>query len=221
MGGWAAHIAAERYDDRFDGALGLCGAVGTAPGLRIAADFFIGAAFVAGVTQAEYEASTSIEQLIEQRIKPVLEDPQRHARFEDLMIDLTGGPRAFAREGFHLEEETNFRRGHLLVAAQLVPPRQSAHRPASEDTVTSEELDRAAVRLRTDHDALRTFSEGMEVTGRLRLPLLTLHSTGDGQVPIDQAQVLHERVDAADRSDLLVQHVIEDPGHCGFTAAEQ
>ena len=32
MGGWATNIAAERYGDRYDGAFGLCGAVGVDPG---------------------------------------------------------------------------------------------------------------------------------------------------------------------------------------------
>jgi hypothetical protein len=52
------------------------------------------------------------------------------------------------------------------------------------------------------------------------MPLLTLHTTGDGQVPINQAQILQRRVDAAGRRDLLVQRVVRDPGHCGFTNAE-
>ena len=61
----------------------------------------------------------------------------------------------------------------------------------------------------------------MEVTGRLSIPLLTMHTTGDGQVPINQAQILQRRAHAAGRDRLLVQRVVEDPGHCGFSTAEQ
>ena len=221
MGGWAAHIAAERYGDRFDGALGLCGASGTVPGLRIAADFLVAAAYVAGVTQAEFDAASDVGELIERRIRPALADPRRHARFEDIMIDLTGGPRAFAREGFHLEEETNWRRSAVLAAARLVPRRDTPYRLRPGAAATSEDFNRRAIRLRTDDEGVRSFTEGMDVTGRLRLPLLTLHSTGDGQVPIGQAAILRARVRAAGRRDLLVQRVIEDPSHCGFTTAEQ
>ena len=52
------------------------------------------------------------------------------------------------------------------------------------------------------------------------MPLLTLHTTGDGQVPIEQARILQRRVDAAGRDRLLVQRVFRDPGHCGFTSTE-
>ena len=40
-------------------------------------------------------------------------------------------------------------------------------------------------------------------------------------MPINQAQILRRRVDEAGRAHLLVQRVIEDPGHCGFTTGEQ
>jgi hypothetical protein len=209
MGGWATHIAAERYGDRFDGALGLCGAVGTTPALSIVPDFVVAGAAVAGVTQAELDTAPSIGELIEGRILPALAEPRAHERFEDLIIGLTGGPRAFDREGIHLEEETNWRRAGIQVGTGLVP-RRDPHPLGPE-----------AVRLRTDDSALRRFTEGMEVTGELRLPLLTLHTTGDGQVPIGQVQALQRRVTAAGAGDRLVPRVVEDPGHCGFTTGEQ
>jgi hypothetical protein len=53
------------------------------------------------------------------------------------------------------------------------------------------------------------------------MPMVSLHTTGDGQVPIEQARILQRLVDAADNGGLLVQRVIRDPGHCGFTTGEQ
>lgn len=221
MGGWAAHIAAERYGDRFDGALGLCGAAGTTPGLRISAEVLVAGAYVAGVTQAEFDSAPSASDLIERRIRPALDDPEAAARFEDLMIDLTGGPRAFAREGIQIEEETNWRRASLLVATRLVPPRDAPYELRADAGVTSRAFNRDAVRLPTDDAALSRFADGTEVTGELQMPLLTVHTTGDGQVPINQAQILRQRVSAAGQSDRLRQRVIDDPGHCGFTTGEQ
>jgi len=84
---------------------------------------------------------------------------------------------------------------------------------------STEEFDREAVVLPTG-DGYDEFSAGMEVTGDLAMPLVTLHTTGDGQVPINQAQILRDRVAAAGQSDRLVQRVIEDPGHCGFSTSE-
>ncbi len=221
MGGWAAHLAAERYSDRYDGALGLCGAAGTVPGLRIGVEVAVAAAYVAGVTQAEVDAAPDLGAFFARRVWPALQDPEAHARFEDIVIDLTGGPRPFAREGLHQEEETNRQRGVLLASAGLVPPRDTPYRLGPTSTVPSGDFARAAVELPVDAAALATFTRGMETSGDLQMPLLTMHTTGDGQVPLDQARILRRRVDAAGQGERLVQRVVEDPGHCGFTTEEQ
>lgn len=221
MGGWAAHIAAERYADRFDGALGLCGSAGTTPGLRISVEALVAGAYVAGITQTDIDEAPNIDDVIAQQVRPALRDPQKHTQFENILIDLTGGPRAFAREGIHLEEDTNWTRVSLLVAAGLVPPRDTPYRLGPGSDVTSADFNENAIRLPANEAALSTFTEGMEVTGNLQMPLVTLHTTGDGQTPIDQAKILRQRADAAGRGDLLVTRVIKDAGHCGFSTGEQ
>ena len=220
MGGWSANIAAERYGDRYDGALALCGATGAVPGLRVSADYLVVGAYVAGLRQADIDASTDVARLVDERIRPALDDPERRALFDRIMVDLTGGPRAFAVEGIHDEEDTNFERARLLAGTGLAPQPETPYRLGPDSPVTSEELNRAAVVVPTA-DSYDEFSAGMEVTGDLAMPLLTMHTTGDGQVPINQAQILHDRVAAAGRDDRLVQRVVEDPGHCGFTTGEQ
>ena len=220
MGGAASHVATERYGNRFDGALALCGSAGATPGLMGEADFFAAGAYVAGVTQAEFDATTGIGSLIRDRILPALRDPLVHERFVDIMLDLTGGPRAFDRDGFRLEEDTNWRRAELLIAARLAPNRDTTYRLGPLSTVPSDEFNRAVIRLPTNDALLRTFVAGGDLTGALHMPLLTLHSTGDGQVPIEQARILRRRIDAAEKDDLLVQRVMRDPSHCGFTSTE-
>jgi hypothetical protein len=220
MGGMASHIAAERYANRFDGSLALCGSAGQTPAVRANADFFVAGAYAAGVTQAEYDSSTDVARLVRERILPALREPRVHERFENIMIDLTGGPRAFDREGFRFEEETNWHRAELLAATGLAPNRYTRYRLGPLSDVTSEAFNRGVIRLRTNDVLLRGFVAGNETTGDLRMPLLTLHTTGDGQVPIEQARILRRRVAAAGRSRLLVQRAIRDPGHCGFTGPE-
>ena len=220
MGGMASNIAAERYANRFDGALALCGSAGQTPAVMADADFFVAGAYVAGVTQSEFDANTDFARLVRDRIRRALRDPSAHARFENIMIDLTGGPRAFDREGFRLEEETNWRRTEWLVGLGLAPNADTVYRLGPLSTVSSDAFNRGAIRLRTNGPLLRSFVAGNETTGNLRMPLLTMHTTGDGQVPIDQAQILQRRVDTAGKRDLLVQRVVRDPGHCGFTNQE-
>jgi hypothetical protein len=220
MGGQASHIAAERYANRFDGALALCGSAAQTPAVKGEANFFVAGAYVAGVTQTEFDASTDVGGLIRDRIRPALRDPAAHDRFVNIMVDLTGGPRALDREGFRAEEETNWRRAEMLVSAQLAPNGETKYRLGPHSAVTSDEFNRAVIRLRTNDELLRTFVEGSETTGNLQMPLLTLHTTGDGQVPIEQARILQRRIDAAGKDGLMVQRVMRDPGHCGFTSTE-
>jgi pimeloyl-ACP methyl ester carboxylesterase len=215
MGGGASHIAAERYADRFDGALALCGSAGQTAGAAGQADFFAAAAYVAGVTQADFDASTDAASLIQDRILPALENPVAHAQWEDIMLDLTGGPRAFDREGFHFEEETNWGRAQTLVAARLAPNAGTAYQLGPLSTVSSDEFNRAVIRLPTNDELMRTFTEGEDTTGDLQIPLLSLHTTGDGQVPIQQAQILYDASMPPARA-ILVQRVFRDPGHWGL-----
>lgn len=221
MGGWAAHLSAERYPDRYDGALGLCGAVGTSPALRISIEVLVAAAFAAKVTPAEFDAAASVQKLLDERIRPALQDPEVHAIFEDVGIALSGGPRRFAREGFHLEEETNLTRAALAILTGLVPERDEPYELSAVPGVTSEEFAAQAVQPKANPSLLETFAQGMEVSGELRMPLVTLHTTGDGQVPLDQARILNARASSRGKASLLATRVIEDSGHCGFTTSEQ
>jgi pimeloyl-ACP methyl ester carboxylesterase len=123
MGGMATHIAAERYGDRFDGVLALCGSAGNEAGASGQADYFAAGAYVAGVTQAEFDASTDAAALIRDRILPALQDLAAHERFESIMLDLTGGPRAFDREGLE-GRPTGEGRGCSWARGSLRTPRR-------------------------------------------------------------------------------------------------
>ena len=59
------------------------------------------------------------------------------------------------------------------------------------------------------------------ISGNIDIPVLTLHTVGDLFVPFLMEQIYAERVAGQGKSDLLVQRVIRDVGHCGFTTAEQ
>ncbi len=55
-----------------------------------------------------------------------------------------------------------------------------------------------------------------EVTGRITVPLLTLHETGDAWVPWSLEQDYRRKAIAAGTADLLVQRAVRWPGHCTF-----
>src|SRR5829696_525481 len=220
MGGAAGNIAAERHGDRFDGAMALCGSAGATSGLQNPVNVFVAGAFVAGVTQVDYDAATDVGALIRDRIRPALRDPRLRDRFQRIMVDLSGGPRPFDREGIRAEEETDWQRAELVVSTGVVPHHDSPYHLGPTSEVDEDEFNRAAIVLRTNDDRLQAYVADNEATGRLRVPLLTMHTTGDGQVPIEEARILQRRVDGAGQRDLLVQRVLRDPGHCGFTNTE-
>lgn len=220
MGGMAAQIAAERYGDRYDGALALCGSAGNEAGAKGQADFVAAGAYVAGVTQAEFAAMPDRARVIDDRILPALRDPAAHARFEDIVIALTGGPRPFAREGLHLEEETNWSRARLQLSAGLISNAGVTYDLGAGSGLASGAFNRDAIRMSLNDAVARAFYAGNEATGDLRIPLLTMHTTGDGQVPVSQAQILQRRVAGAGKGDLLVQRLYADASHCGFSTPE-
>ena len=220
MGGMATHIAAERYGNRFDGALALCGSAGQTAAVSANADLLAAGAYAAGVSRGEFRGTAGVHELVNDRILPALRRPRVRRRFEDLMISLTGGPRAFAREGFLMEEDTNWERAELLASAGLAPNRHTVYRLGPPSDTTSRSFNRAVLRFRTNPAGLRAFVAGNDTAGKLEMPLLTMHTTGDGQVPIEQARILRRRVDAAGAHRRLVQRAFRDPGHCGFTSTE-
>ena len=60
-----------------------------------------------------------------------------------------------------------------------------------------------------------------ERTGQLKVPLITLHETGDAWVPLSLEQSYRRRTIAAGTDHLLVQRVVRGPGHCAFDGQTQ
>jgi pimeloyl-ACP methyl ester carboxylesterase len=58
-----------------------------------------------------------------------------------------------------------------------------------------------------------------ERTGRITVPLLTLHETGDAWVPLSLEQSYRRRTIAARTDHFLVQRVVRRPSHCGVDNA--
>jgi hypothetical protein len=56
-----------------------------------------------------------------------------------------------------------------------------------------------------------------EASGRLRIPVVAIHTTTDGVSPSAHERVLRNIVRAAGRQRLLLQAYTDDVGHCSFT----
>ena len=77
-----------------------------------------------------------------------------------------------------------------------------------------------AKRIKADPAALAYLSENIIYNGQLPFPVLTLHTIGDGLVPVENETAYRVVVDEAHDASMLRQTYIHRAGHCAFTPAE-
>lgn len=82
-------------------------------------------------------------------------------------------------------------------------------------------LNAGVARHSADPAGLAYLRRWYEPSGKLRIPILTLHTTRDGLVLIAQTATLAQKATEAGYSDNLVQRSIDRWDHCSFTADEE
>ncbi|MEO8541098.1 MAG: hypothetical protein ABI577_15255 [bacterium] len=231
LGGHVVALSLEQFPDEFDGGLSICGAVAGESQIDywlswgLLAEYFGGHAIP--LDSGAAKATEAIETQIQPALGPAISPSPAGRAFESAIRNLTGGPRPFFAEGFVAAYPYNFGLltgdpGRTLPTAAASTNEGEVYRVDSGIGFESAALNRAIRRLPAD-SALRdaeTHPDLAPTTGRLRDPLLTLHSSGDLIVPVSQEQAYRQRVDAAGAGGLLVQRVIRDPSHCLFSEAE-
>jgi pimeloyl-ACP methyl ester carboxylesterase len=80
-------------------------------------------------------------------------------------------------------------------------------------------LDHAA-RISADPSAVSYLEHNITFDGKLAVPVLTMHTTGDGLVVPENEQAYRSVVDRAGDGRLLQQTFVHRAGHCAFTPAE-
>jgi len=80
-------------------------------------------------------------------------------------------------------------------------------------------LDRAT-RISADPSAVGYLAHNIVFTGHLPVPVLAMHTTGDGLVVPENEQAYRSAVDRAGDGRLLQQVFVHRAGHCAFTPAE-
>ncbi|MEX0786824.1 MAG: hypothetical protein WD939_09320 [Dehalococcoidia bacterium] len=213
MGGFGSVLSAQRYPDRYDGSLPLCGTINA----DSFGDYFVAGAFASGVTQAEFDAVTAGE-LLNSRILPALDDPSAYDQFANIFIDLSGGPRPFDGEGIAVDADM-WSAAVLTIDARVYDNVDVDYQlgPASE--VADDAFNRDVVRVEGGPRMDENIALG-EITGDVQVPTLAISNTGDVRVPVSAARQLQRLADAEGRSDLLVQRFVQAPEHCGFTNSE-
>jgi hypothetical protein len=77
-----------------------------------------------------------------------------------------------------------------------------------------------AQQIAADPAAVRYLERNIAFTGRINIPVLSMHTTGDGLVIPENEQAYASVVRRAGRSFLLRQVFVRRAGHCAFTPAE-
>ena len=77
-----------------------------------------------------------------------------------------------------------------------------------------------AKRIAAKPSAVNYLINNITFNGRLAIPVLTMHTTGDGLVVPQNEQAYQTAVDQAGRGALLRQIFVHRAGHCAFTPAE-
>ena len=80
-------------------------------------------------------------------------------------------------------------------------------------------MDRAP-RVSANPAAVRYLQDNISFNGQIRVPVLTMHTTGDGLVVPENEQAYRQVVDEAGHGALLRQVFVHRAGHCAFTPAE-
>lgn len=227
MGGNVITLSLEHFGGEYDGALAACGALAGEEEIDYLMSWGEVAAYIAGVKlpigQGQAAMAAAFQQ-IQSALGPPAQPTEKGLAFQNVMMNLTGGPRSWFQEGIEQQYIVNF--GLLL----LDPDRESlAGRAATNEGVTyhigegfgitDAELNAGVTRIQADASA-RAKADAAPTTGQISVPLLTLHGTGDLFVPISMEQSYAQKTAAAGTGVLLVQRAIRSAGHCVFSANE-
>lgn len=93
---------------------------------------------------------------------------------------------------------------------------RSAHLSLGKDLRTLS----VAPRIKAKRSAVRYLRANISFNGRIRVPVLTMHTIGDGLVVPENEQAYAHVVRQAGRGRLLRQVFVNRAGHCAFTPAE-
>ncbi len=125
-----------------------------------------------------------------------------------------------SRAGGNFSSDQGFNYSKVLARSPWLSEVKSLY--ASAHLNLSSDLARlkALTPIETDPNALKYVNKYSSVTGDLRVPILTVHTTGDGLVPDSTESYFSSLVARSGDQDLLRQLFVGRAGHCTFSASE-
>jgi len=150
---------------------------------------------------------------------------ERGQRFDNVVKHLMGGDLPLRLEGMSERYISNLNPRDPGPAkaqkfASYVDTRQTHYKIDPGLGVDEVALNRDTPRVEPELDA-EPNPVFAKLTGKIRVPVMTLHETADFRVPFRLEQDYRTRTDQAGTSHLLVQRSVRATGHCGFSSAER
>ncbi|MBX2998316.1 MAG: alpha/beta hydrolase [Caldilineaceae bacterium] len=227
QGGLVATLAAERWPHLFDGGLAFCGPYGD---LLVQSDYFTDARVLFDYFFPDLLPGTPVEipqDLFENwssvyttTVKPALVDPINSAKVNQLLqiARIPSADNSAESKASAIQEVLWYN----VKATNDAIERLGGQPYDNQDKVYSgsdddEALNAGVARFRADQSALDEITARYRSTGNLRIPLVTMHTTGDPVVPYDQTDIYKAKVDAQGQGDYYDNIRVEAFGHCTFS----
>jgi pimeloyl-ACP methyl ester carboxylesterase len=237
MGGHITGVAIEQYPNAYAGALPMCGVMGDDELFDFFLDYNLVAEALAGVPGTfpfpdDYLASVvpSIRaNLSVGGAWPVLLNTQGQA-LRGVVMNLSGGPRPGFATSFALWANFLFTVGTTGGTIGVAPGNvqdnwATLYQIDADPALSAEEIALNGQVLRVAQDPQGRHPNGLAnipaISGRLPIPVVSLHTIGDLFVPFSMEQIYARRAAAEGASDRLVTRAIRDHGHCGFAVQEE
>ncbi len=233
MGGHVAVASLELHQGVYQGGLTECGLV---DGIGIA-DYLLAytaaAELISGVPLFDAPDKAAFDDMLNTRVVPILGAPgsftARGRQFDSVVkylmgADQRGNDLPLRAQGLPRRYLLNFGYRHPDIEKDPRPGARAAtnahirYRIDPGLGLTEDELNARVRRFRPARNARTPGVDPVfaERTGRLTVPMLTLHETGDAWVPLSLEQSYRRRTIAAGTAHLLVQRAYRAPSHCAF-----
>jgi hypothetical protein len=233
MGGHIVVASLELQPRLYQGGLVECGPVDGIGIVDYLLAYTAAAELIAGVPLLDAPDRETFARILNERVVPALGTPgsytARGRQFDSVVKYLMGADGAgndlpLRLQGLARSYLVNMTYRARDVGSDPNPARRAAstahvrYRIDRDLGLTEDELNARVRRLHPAPDARSPSANPVyaERTGRLTVPLLTLHETGDARVPLRLEQSYRRRAVAAGTDHLLVQRVLRAPSHCAF-----
>ena len=240
MGGHVTAASIERYRRHYDGAMPVCGVLGDFELFDYFLDFNL-AAQQLGLGTSQFPVGDDYLTATVPAITAALEAApgawpmalnENGQALKQLTENRSGGDRPNFDEAWAFWNSSGFLFGLGVgdgtiaesdkVAVENVGVFYETDLIPGPSNAIEEQLNADITRVEADRRARRTNrrSGSPVLTGRIKVPVLTLHNLGDLFVPFGMEVDYAADVAKRGRSHLLVQRAIRGVGHCGFSTTE-